>query len=274
MKAQTDFLATVVERKRTRLAHAVANRSRDQVRAEAFERRKISVAHAFRTALGDEKAVNVIAEFKKASPSKGDLHHHRMGPAKVASAYRRGGAAAISVLTEEDYFGGSLDDLVEVRGAVNLPILRKDFIIDEYQLYESAAAGADALLLIAALLDETTLTKLRAISENELGMDALVEVHDATEMRIATAAGATLLGVNNRNLHTFEVSLDVSFKLAKIKPPDTILVSESGLSNSEQIKKLRAVGFSGFLIGESLMRSNDPEADLRNMMSEAEVSTS
>ena len=270
MKATTDFLVAVLERKRLRLADAIRSRPLDRVRADAHQRRSVSEAHAFRKAITNSEAINVIAEIKRASPSKGNLRSDDINPSDVAQAYERGGAVGISVLTEQDYFCGSLQDLIEVREAVSLPVLRKDFIFDEFQLYESAAAGADAVLLITALLDEHTLTKLRTIAEDELGMDALVEVHSSTEMVIAKGSGATLIGVNNRNLHTFNVSLDVSFELAPLKSPDGILISESGLSNAEQLKRLHAVGYRGFLIGEKFMRSNDPEADLRTIIKEAE----
>ena len=211
----------------------------------------------------------MIAEIKKASPSKGDLRPDDISPADLSRAYQRGGAVAVSVLTEQDYFRGSLSDLAEVRDAVSLPVLRKDFVIDEYQLYESAAAGADAVLLITALLDVYELRKLRTITEDELGMDALVEVHDSSEMAQAEASGATLIGVNNRNLQTFEVSLEVSFELAEMKPKNAILVSESGLATAEQLQRLHAVGYGGFLIGETLMRSTDSEACLRRLLTDA-----
>lgn len=270
MKATTDFLVAVLKRKRLRLADAIRSRPLDGVRADAHQRRSKSEAHAFGKAITESEAIHVIAEIKRASPSKGELRTEDISPRDVARAYERGGAVCISVLTEEDYFCGSLQDLMEVREAVSLPVLRKDFIFDEYQLYESAAAGADAVLLITALLDEHPLTKLRTIAEEELGMDALVEVHNSQEMGIAKKSGATLIGVNNRNLHTFNVSLDVSFELAPLKPPDGILICESGLTKAEQLKRLHAVGYRGFLIGEKFMRSNDPEADLRTIISEAE----
>jgi indole-3-glycerol phosphate synthase len=269
MKATTDFLIAVVERKRLRLADSIISRPLDQVRVEAYQRRSVP-GRAFRSAFTNDETNSVIAEIKRASPSKGELSPGDISPSGVARAYERGGAAAISVLTEQDYFRGSLNDLTEVREAVSLPVLRKDFIFDEYQLYESAAAGADAVLLITALLDEPVLKKLRQITEEELGMDALVEVHDLHEMELAKSSGATLIGVNNRNLRTFNVSLDASFDLAPLKPTDGILISESGLGNAEQLKRLHAVGYRGFLIGEKFMRSNDPEADLRTIIKEAE----
>jgi indole-3-glycerol phosphate synthase len=270
MKATPDFLVKVVERKRSRLAEAMTDRPLDRLRAEAYERRNDALTHALRIALLNDRRINVIAEIKKASPSKGELRSDEIRAADTARAYERGGAVAISVLTEQDYFRGSLHDLVQVREAVRLPVLRKDFVFDEYQLYESAAAAADAVLLITALLDEHQLTKLRTITEDELGMDALVEVHDSTEMQRAEASGATLIGVNNRNLRSFNVSLDVSFELAKLKPRDATLISESGLGSGEQLKRLRTVGYNGFLIGEKVMTAADPEAYLRTIITDAE----
>jgi len=266
----SDFLVSIAQKKRTRVASLKSAKPMDQVRDEAYRKREGAPSHALRKALGKERAINIIAEIKKASPSKGGLCSGDIRPADVAVAYERGGAAAVSVLTEEDYFRGSLSDLAQVRHAVSLPILRKDFIIDEYQIYEAAAAGADAVLLIAALLDERSLAKLRAIAEDELRMDSVLEVHDMNELGQARASGATLIGVNNRNLHTFEVSLDTSVELMALAPPGALLISESGISSGEQIKSLVAIGYRGFLIGESLMRSKDPEASLRTMIQEAE----
>jgi indole-3-glycerol phosphate synthase len=177
---------------------------------------------------------------------------------QIVRNYAAGGAAAISVLTEEDYFSGSLDDLRAVKRSVDLPVLRKDFIFDEYQVYESAAAGADAVLLIVAALDDNQLVSFRKLVEDELGMDALIEVHTAEEMQRAIECGANIIGVNNRNLHTFEVSLDTSLSLAKDAPPGAVLISESGLNNSSDLARLREAGYRGFLIGESLMRSENP----------------
>lgn len=266
----SDFLTSIVEKKRTRVASLKSERSMREVRDEAYRQRDGARAQALRNALGDERAINIIAEIKKASPSKGELCSGDIRASDVAVAYERAGAVAVSVLTEEDYFRGSLSDLAQVRDAVSLPVLRKDFVIDEYQIYEAAAAGADAVLLITALLDGTQLTRLRTIAEDELRMDSLLEVHDAEELGQARAAGATLIGVNNRNLHTFEVSLDVSVKLMASAPRGTLLISESGLSSSEQLKSLRAIGYRGFLIGEKFMRSKDPEASLRTLIHEAE----
>src|ERR1700681_4547402 len=164
--------------------------------------RDTAVPHALLGALQDESKINIIAEFKRKSPSRGGIHPSA-DPLIIAKAYEASGAAAVSVLTEEDYFDGSLDDLRAVRQAISLPVLRKDFIFEEYQVYESAAAGADALLLIVAALDDETLAHLRRITEDELGMDALIEVHTKGEMDRAVASGAKIVGVNNRNLGTF-----------------------------------------------------------------------
>jgi indole-3-glycerol phosphate synthase len=172
----------------------------------------------------------------------------------------------MSVLTEEDYFSGSLEDLRAAKSIIDLPVLRKDFIVDEYQVYESAAAGADAVLLIVAALDGDALLRLRRLAEDEIGMDALVEVHDRDEMQRAAACGAKLIGVNNRNLHTFDVSLETSLSLASAAPKDAVLISESGLKTASDLSRLRDAGYRGFLIGESLMRSDDPEAALREFM--------
>ena len=266
----SDFLVSIAEKKRTRVASLKSARPMDLVRDEAHRKRDGAVTHALRKALGDEQAINIIAEIKKASPSKGKLCPGDISPAEVARAYQRGGAVAVSVLTEEDYFHGSLSDLADVRDAVSLPTLRKDFVIDEYQIYEAAAAGADAVLLITALLDESRLAKLITIAEDELGMDSLVEVHNAKELGQAGVSWSTLIGVNNRNLHTFEVSLDTSVELMASAPRGTLLISESGLSSGKQLKSIRAIGYRGFLIGERFMRSKDPEASLRTMIQEAE----
>jgi indole-3-glycerol phosphate synthase len=212
--------------------------------------------------------LNIIAEFKRASPSKGVIRAEAV-PEQVALAYERGGAAAISVLTEEDRFQGSMEDLRAVRAAVRVPLLRKDFIFDEYQLYESAAAGADAILLIVAALDDERLARLRSLAEDELQMDALVEVHTKDEMRRAVEAGATLIGVNNRDLRSFNVSLDVSVELIRDAPAGVLLVAESGLRSSDDLRRLHALGYKGFLIGESLMRADAPSKALRKLIDEA-----
>jgi indole-3-glycerol phosphate synthase len=217
-----------------------------------------------RNALRQHSHLNIIAEFKRRSPSKGIIRD-LADPASIGQAYERGGAAAISVLTEQDYFGGSLDDLAEVRLKTKLPLLRKDFIFDEYQVYEAAAAGADALLLIVAALADDQLRALRTTAE-VIGMDALIEVHTSDELMRAIGSGARLIGVNNRDLRTFDVSLDTSVRLAREAPGNVLLISESGLRSRADLVQLQAEGFSGFLIGESLMRAEEPEVALRALV--------
>ena len=269
MKMGLDFLATVVESKRVRLEKAKSHVSFYNLRASAYEARTRAARRALRSALNNDTRIKIIAEIKRASPSKGDLGLNATVE-EVARAYSRGGAAAVSVVTEEDYFHGSLEDLRAVRRSVSLPVLRKDFIFDEYQLYESAAAGADALLLIVALLDDETLERLRNLTEVELGMDALVEVHTREEMHRASESGATLIGVNNRNLHTFEVSIEASLELITEAPSGALVVSESGLRNGGQLKRLLSVGYGGFLIGESLIGTENTEEALCSIIREAE----
>ncbi len=205
----------------------------------------------------------IIAEVKRRSPSKGAIKEGA-DPAAVARAYEAGGAAAVSVLTDARYFGGSLDDLVAVRAAVGLPVLRKDFIIDAYQLAESAAAGADAVLLIVRALPGDRLPRLLA-EARRLGIEALVEVHDAAEMAAAEAAGATVVGINNRDLGTFTVDTGLTVRLAPLAPRGAVVVSESGIAAPADIAKLTAAGAAAFLVGESLMRAGDPAAALRRL---------
>lgn len=262
----SDFLSKIIERKASRLAGAKASQPLEVVRRAALAARADARPHALREALEDSGRVNVIAEFKRASPSKGEI---RVGASVTENvrAYERGGAAALSVLTEEDFFRGSLDDLREAKACTHLPVLRKDFIFEPYQVYESAAAGADALLLIVAALDDETLKELLHITEADLEMDALVEVHTAEELRRALDAGAHIVGVNNRNLRTFEVSLDTSVELSAQAPKDILLVCESGLRGADEVGRLRACGFRAFLVGETLMRAADPETALRRLAS-------
>jgi len=256
-----DLLSEIVDRKRQRVEAARQIVPLADMLLLAQEARARARAHAFSARLQTNQQINIIAEFKRQSPSKGAINSGA-DPVTLTQAYESGGAAAVSVLTEEDYFDGSLDDLRAVRSAVRLPILRKDFIFDEYQIYEAAAAGSDALLLIVAVLNDKALIRLRGLTEDELGMDALVEVHTRQELDRALNCGARLIGVNNRDLRTFNVSIATSEELARLVPADVILVSESGL-NPEAVGKLRAVGYRGFLVGEALMTADDPVAALR-----------
>ena len=263
-----DILTTILDAKKIRLAKAKLERPLQQIRDQAFQRRRDRSEHALIAALTTPSSISIIAEFKRRSPSRGEIVANADAVA-TAQAYERGGAAAMSVLTEEDFFGGALADLTTIREAVSLPLLRKDFIFDEYQVWESAAAGADALLLIVAALDDEQLQRLRELAE-QLGMDALVEVHSELELQRAIAAGATMIGVNNRDLRTFNVSLEVSEHLIAVAPAGAIMVSESGLHSREDLTGLRSLGYRGFLIGESLMKAAQPEKELRCLLGHAD----
>ena len=205
--------------------------------------------------------VNIIAECKRRSPSRGVLAP-AYDPVAQAISYSRGGAAAISVLTEPSFFDGALDHLMAVRAAVDVPLLRKDFIVDEYQLLEARVAGADAVLLIVSALAPHALAQLHAAA-HALGFAVLVEVHDEQELAIALDAGAAIIGVNNRNLRTLAVDTTVSERLGHRMPAHVAAVSESGLAGADDVRRLRAAGYAAFLVGERLMTSADPEATLR-----------
>ena len=217
---------------------------------------KIGFHRDFAAAISRPEGTNIIAEFKRASPSKGSINHEA-DPDHAAREYERGGAIAISVLTEEDHFGGSITDLKTIRESVILPVLRKDFILEEFQIFESAAVGADAVLLIAAILEREQISDLRALAA-ELGLSAVIEVHNRRELDVALEQGATIVGVNNRNLRTFEVSLDISRELILDIPKGVTMIAESGICSRREIDELRGLGYSAFLIGETLMRSEDP----------------
>jgi len=210
----------------------------------------------FEAALAAPGRVNVIAECKRRSPSKGVLARE-YDPVHLAQAYEKGGAAAVSVLTEPTFFDGSLDHLAAVRAAVRLPLLRKDFIVDEYQLHEARANGADGVLLIVAALEQAALVSLHRAA-SALGFAVLVEVHDDGEVRRAVDAGARLIGVNNRNLRTLAVDVAASHRLASLIPPGVTAVSESGLTSREDLERLRRDGYRAFLIGERFMTDPDP----------------
>lgn len=206
----------------------------------------------------------VIAEVKKASPSKGVLRPD-FHPETIARAYEAGGAACLSVLTDQRYFQGSLNDLETARSAVTLPVLRKDFTIHPVQIFEAAAHHADAVLLIAAILSFKELNDFRELATS-LGLASLVEVHDAAELAKGLDCGATIIGVNNRNLETFEVTLETSLALAPQIPSKVVAVSESGIHTRADVDLLRAAGYSAFLVGESLMRSQTPDIALKQLL--------
>ena len=205
----------------------------------------------------------VIAEIKKASPSKGVLREHFV-PAEIAASYEKGGATCLSVLTDVDFFQGADTYMQQARAACQLPVLRKDFVIDPYQVWEARALGADCILLIVAVLDDVTLCDLLALA-GELGMDALVEVHDAQEMARALATPAPLIGVNNRNLRTFETSLDATLVLKQDFPEDRLLVTESGIHTVDDVQRMHAAGVHAFLVGEAFMKAEDPGVKLQKL---------
>ena len=264
------FLSEIVARKRRIVAKLRASSTVGALHARAVKIRKNAAPHRLREALhATSPALKIIAEFKRTSPSVGIIRGD-LSPADVARHYERGGACAISVLTDEEYFGGSIDDLSAVRSSTHLPVLRKDFIVDPIQIYEAAIAGADAILLIVAALDDDSLGELRKVAEDEIGLDALIEVHTSDELRRALNVGAKIVGVNNRDLQTFQVSLSTSERLIAEAPQDRLMLSESGLRDPEQLRHLHALGFRGFLIGEALMRAKDPETALRNLLVNAD----
>jgi indole-3-glycerol phosphate synthase len=253
-----DILARIVVRKREELALGAHRLDEWERLAES----RSAARRDFRVALR-ARVPAVIAEVKKASPSKGVLCAD-FDPVKIASEYQRGGASAISVLTDETFFQGSLAHLEAVRAAVDLPILRKDFTIANAHIVEAAAHGADAILLIAALLTERELRDFRERAA-QYGMAAIVEVHNRPELDAAIGAGSDIIGVNNRNLHTFEVTLDTSLELAEYIPASALRISESGIHKAGDVARLRAAGFTAFLVGEHLIKSGDPAAALRQL---------
>jgi indole-3-glycerol phosphate synthase len=220
-------------------------------------------ARGFRRALLGP-GLHVIAELKRRSPSKGEIRRD-FDPVAIAKAYEAGGAAALSVLTDEHFFGGSLAVLEAVRAATPLPLLRKDFVIDAYQIDEARVAGADAVLLIVAVLAPAELERLRAHAVG-LGLDVLVEVHDEAELDAAKGAGADLIGINNRDLETFVTDLGVTERLARRVPQGALVVAESGIFGPEDVARLQRAGASAFLVGESLMREPDPGLALRRLL--------
>jgi indole-3-glycerol phosphate synthase len=257
VKALPDILATIVEQKKLELA---VREPDVEERAE----RSIGQRRDFLAALTARQPA-LIAEIKKASPSKGVLTAE-FDPPAIARLYEQGGAAVLSVLTDEKHFQGSLSDLVSARDAAQLPVLRKDFTLDPYHIAQAAAYNADAILLIAAILSERQMRDFRELAER-YRMAALVEVHGEEELKPAIASGARIIGVNNRNLHTFEVSLDTSIRLADKIPAGVVRVAESGIHSSADVRRLRAAGYQAFLVGEHLMKSGDPAGALRALLS-------
>ena len=260
-----DILAQIVAHEHD----VVARARREQPVAElrrvaAYDEPRRGLARALR-----ERRPAVIAECKRRSPSKG-LLRDPYDPVAIARGYADAGAAAISVLTNERFFGGSLDDLRAVRAAVPIPVLRKDFVVDAYQLEEARAAGADAVLLIVAALAEDPLHELHRAAL-DLGLDVLTEVHDERELEVALAIGAQIIGVNNRNLRTFVTDIATSERLARLVPGGTILVAESGLRDGADLARLARSGIGAFLVGEAFMTAPEPGAALGAMLAHAEA---
>ena len=260
IEAIPDILARIVAKKREDLAKGPAPVAEWERQAEL----RRAGRRDFRGALS-RRTPGIIAEIKKASPSKGVLSTD-FDPARIAMEYERGGAAALSVLTDEEFFQGRLADLETARAAAGVPVLRKDFTIAPEHVLQAAAHGADAILLIAAILSEREIRDFREAAA-QFGMAALVEVHNRGELEIAIAAGSDLIGVNNRDLVTFEVSLETSLRLAEHFPDGPVRVSESGIHDADDIATLRDAGYTAFLVGEHLMRSGDPAAALKQLVS-------
>ena len=253
-------LEEIIEHKKHRLV-----RAQEALPLEELERSAAPVKNrGFKAAISKGGKVNLIAEIKKASPSHGVIRHN-FNAIDIAKIYKKSGAAALSVLTEDKYFQGSIEDLKAVRQAVDIPILRKDFIISEYQIFESAAAGADAVLLIAAALDKGMIKALFNEAKS-LGMDILIEVHNERELDKALASGAQIIGINNRDLATLEVDLDTTVRLMPKVPPEKTVVSESGIREPEDIARLARSGVKAVLIGTAFMEADDIGSEVRRVM--------
>ena len=263
----TDILDKIVAVKREEIAAAIRRKSLELVRADAESR---VLTRDFVGALRSKVAAGqpaVIAEVKKASPSKGVLRADFI-PADIAQSYAEHGAACLSVLTDVQFFQGSVDYLKQARASCQLPVLRKDFIVDAYQVYESRVMGADAVLLIAACLDDAQMKEFEAIAHS-LDMAVLVEVHDAAELARALKLKTPLIGINNRNLKTFEVSLDTTLTLMRDVPTERLLVTESGIHTREDVLRMGAAGINAFLVGEAFMRAPDPGVALAELFGQA-----
>lgn len=261
----SDILQTIVARKKQEVLEALEQTPLAALRAQVLEAgptRDFAGAVASRASQG---IAAVIAEVKKASPSKG-LLRDPFEPAEIAQSYEHGGAACISVLTDRDFFQGSVAYLQAARAACSLPVLRKDFMIDEYQVWEARAMGADCILLIAACLSDAQMSSMEALAQ-DLGLAVLVEVHDAEEMRRALKLKTPLVGVNNRNLRTFEVDIGTSVALKALCDANKTLVTESGISTAADVARLRAEGIHAFLVGEAFMRAPQPGQALKALFS-------
>jgi indole-3-glycerol phosphate synthase len=257
-----NILQRIVEARRASVAHR--KRVLPEVALKLAVEKKVAPPRDFPGALGRAGAINIISELKKASPSRGVIREE-YAPAVLAASLEEAGAAALSVLTEEDFFSGSLGDLKEASRVTKIPILRKDFIVDPWQVWETRAAGADSFLLIAAVLNDGEFLELLELGRT-LKMEPLVEVHSREELERVLAAGARIIGVNNRDLRDFQVHLETSLGLAGRIPEGCLAVSESGLRTHEDLVRLQRAGFDAFLIGEHVMQSADPAAALRALL--------
>jgi indole-3-glycerol phosphate synthase len=261
----SDILDKIVAVKREEVAAAMVRKPMDVMRADAESRvltRDFEGAMRAKLAAGQAA---VIAEIKKASPSKGVLRADFI-PADIAQSYAEHGAACLSVLTDKQFFQGSVDFLKQARASCDLPVLRKDFMVDPYQIYEARAMGADAILLIAACLDDSQMADMEAVA-HRLDMAVLVEVHDRAELDRALKLKTRLVGINNRNLKTFEVSLQTTLDLLPHVPADRLLVTESGILSSDDVKRIREAHVNAFLVGEAFMRANEPGEALAKLFS-------
>lgn len=255
------ILARIVEEKRRVVEEAKRLRPLDDLMQEI---KNVSARSAFKKSLARPHHINLIAEIKKASPSRGIIRGD-FNPARIAMTYQANGASAVSVLTDERFFEGKLEHIKLVKEHVTLPVLRKDFIIDEYQVYESVAAGADAILLIAELLSAEELSRFCGLASS-LGLDVLVETHKEEDVEKAVASGAGIIGINNRDLHTFKVDLGVTQKLIRLIPSNRIRVSESGIRSYEDVMFLKSIGVNAVLIGEAFMEASDIATKMREIM--------
>ncbi|MBI2860949.1 MAG: indole-3-glycerol phosphate synthase TrpC [Chloroflexi bacterium] len=255
-----DILNRIVAAKKKELKQSKAEAPISTIMRDAYRSQPLDFARALKG-----REMRLIAEVKQASPSKGVLRPD-FDPVALAQSYADGGASAISVLTEVNYFRGSLEHLAAIREAVNLPLLRKDFIFDSYQIYESAAWGADAVLLIAAILSPGQLGEMLGLARS-LGLACLVEAHNEAEVENAVLSGARIIGINNRDLLTFTVELDTTRRLRHLVPKDRILVSESGIKDREDVKKLKKWGVNAVLVGESLVTADDIPFRIRELLS-------
>ncbi|MFL0801791.1 MAG: indole-3-glycerol phosphate synthase TrpC [Agarilytica sp.] len=263
MTGTPDILNKIIARKHEEIAERKVSVSLDDLKSTV---KRVVPARGFVQAI-ENKIANgkpaVIAEIKKASPSKGVIREN-FNPPEIARSYDAAGAACLSVLTDVDFFQGADEYLQSVREAVTLPVIRKDFMVDEYQVYESKAIGADCILLIVAALDKSQLVDLNNLA-SELGLDVLVEVHNQAELDLALALPNKLVGINNRDLHSFDVSLDVTLSLLPNIPSDKIVITESGIHVSDDVALMRKNAVNGFLVGESFMRHSEPGEKLNEL---------